>query len=87
MKKFILASAFALMGTFALAGNAVEVDNMTYEAMLSENNDSQCTVVKVNCQGALIYCWKGELDPDAVKNAAEQFCKDISQEEDCNDCI
>lgn len=74
MKKILFASAFALIGTFAMANEVEFVDE--------EYNNRQCTGVKNDCGIALIYCWQGELDPDKVKKFRDDACADIEKEQD-----
>lgn len=74
MKKMLLASAFALIGTFAMVNEVEFVDE--------EYNNRQCTGVKNDCGIALIYCWQGELDPDKLSNFRDKACEDIENEQD-----
>lgn len=73
MKKILFASAFALMGTFALANNTdTKFEFLKY---------FQCTGVTSNCGMALIYCWQGELDPDRLQEFRNNACNDKEESE------
>jgi hypothetical protein len=80
MKKILFTSAFALIGTFAIA-NEIKTEEIKSDIKFDLLDNFQCTGVANNCGMALIYCWQGELDPDKLSEFRDKACADNDKEE------
>ena len=76
MKKFILTSAMALIGTFAFAANNLETEE-TQIFDFSKN----CVSVTPNCGGLMVYCYEGTIDEGAFNAAVQRHCAALREME------